>query len=77
MMDKGVFIRRGGGSGGSTRSPKFLNVFLKSEGKEVERKRKPNKMGGGGLIVKIFWGCDFLEWGCDIFRGVENFSWGG
>ena len=36
---KGVF-KGGGGSGGSTPPPKFLDFFLKSEGKEVERKRK-------------------------------------
>ena len=33
--------------------------------------------GGGGLIVNIFFGWDFLEWGCDISGGVEKFSGGG
>ena len=35
----------GGGSGGSNPPPKFSDFFLKSEGKEVERKRKKNEKG--------------------------------
>ena len=46
---KGVF--KGGGSGGSNPSPEIFRFFLKSEGKEVERKREKNeKRWGGGLI---------------------------
>ena len=30
--------------------------FLKSEGKEIERKRKKKDVGGGGLLLNIFWG---------------------
>ena len=48
---KGVF--KGGGSGGSNPPPpKFSDFFLKSEGKEIERKRKKRDVcvwGGGGV----------------------------
>ena len=44
---------RGGGSGGSNPPPpphpKFSDFFLKSEGKEIERKRKKGMLGGGGV----------------------------
>ena len=62
------------------------DVF-KGEGKEVERKRKRNKVGGGGgLIVNIFFGVEifssgvFFFWGGDGLRyfrgggGVKKFS---
>ena len=43
---------RGGGLGDST-PPTFSDFFLKSEGKEVERKRKKIKgMWGGGAGVR-------------------------
>ena len=38
-----------GGSGGS--NPKFSEFFLKSEGKEIERKRKKGMLGGGGGVT--------------------------
>ena len=44
--------------------------------KRGRKKRKINKMRGGGLIVNIFYVLRFLEWGCDIFRGVAKFSGG-
>ena len=38
------------GSGGSNSPPpKFSDFFLKSEGKEIERKRKKGYWGGGGV----------------------------
>ena len=45
---KGVF--KGGGSGGSNPPPpKFSDFFLKSEGKEIERKGKKRDVWGGGV----------------------------
>ena len=49
-MNKDVFK----GGGGSNPPPSIFRFSFKSEGKEVERKRKINKLGGGGLIVNIF-----------------------
>ena len=48
---------RGGGSGGSN-PPKIFRSFLKSEGKEIERKRKKRDVGGGGggYLLTYFWG---------------------
>ena len=45
---KGVF-KGGGGSGGSNPPPppEIFRFFLKSEGKEIERKRKKGCWGGG------------------------------
>ena len=52
---KGVFK-----GGGVKPPPKILRFFLKSEGKEVKKKRKKNekKWGGRGVnsIVNIFFG---------------------
>ena len=46
---KGVF-KGGGGS-------EIFRFFLKSEGKEIERKRKKGMLGGGGTsILTYFWG---------------------
>ena len=45
--DKGVF--KGGVQGVQTPPPKFSDFFLKSEGKEIERKRKKGMLGGGGV----------------------------
>ena len=37
--------------------PKFSDFFLKSEGKEIERKRKKRDVGGGGgYLLTYFWG---------------------
>ena len=55
----------------------FKDVF-KSEEKEVERKRKRNKMWGEGLIVNIFFGVEIFSSGVVIFSGVlRNFRGGG
>ena len=40
---KGVF----NGGGGSSPLPKIFRFFLKSEGKEIERKRKKRDVGEG------------------------------
>ena len=55
-MSKGVF--KGGGSGGSNLPRNFQIFFLKSEGKEIERKRKKGCWGGGGggYLLTYFWG---------------------
>ena len=37
-----------GGFRGFKPPPKFSDFFLKSEGKEIERKRKKGMLGGGG-----------------------------
>ena len=66
--------------GGSNPPPKFSDFFLKSEGKEIERKKNEKGWGGGGrLIVNIFLGSEILELGSDIFRegGWEIFGGGG
>ena len=56
IIDKGVFIFR---------------FFLKSEGKEVKRKRKKMRRdgGGGGLIVNIFLGSEIFSSGVQMFSG--------
>ena len=41
---------RGGVQGVET-PPKFSDFFLKSEGKEIERKRKKEMLGGGGWVT--------------------------
>ena len=53
---KGVF--KGGVQGVQTPPPKFSDFFLKSEGKEIERKRKKGMLGGGGggYLLTYFWG---------------------
>ena len=57
-MDKDVFKGEG--------------FFLKSKGKEVERKRKTNKMGGGGLIVNIFFVVKIFSSGVVIILGIHT-----
>ena len=53
--NKGVF--KGGFRGFKPPPPpKFSDFFLKSEGKEIERKRKKKGMWGGGLPLNIFLG---------------------
>ena len=59
IKGKGVF-KGGGGSGGSKPPPpKFSDFFLKSEGKEIERKRKKGCLGGG-VPLNIFLGLIFF-----------------
>ena len=61
--------------------PKFSDFFLKSEGKEIERKRKKRDVGGG-VHFNIF-GVDIFLSGVEIVSGwvekfsggVEKFSW--
>ena len=45
---------RGGFRGFKPPPPKFSEFFLKSEGKEIERKRKKKGCWGGGLPLNIF-----------------------
>ena len=45
MHDKGVI--KGRGAGGSNPHRNFQFFFLKSEGKEIERKTKKKDVGGG------------------------------
>ena len=40
---------RGGSGGSNPPPPKFSDFFLKSEGKEIERKRIKRDVGGGGV----------------------------
>ena len=56
LIDTRAYLR--GGSGGSNPPPKFSDFFLKSEGKEIERKRKKGMLGGGGpgYLLTYFWG---------------------
>ena len=75
---KGVF-KGGGGSGGSNPPPprNFQIFFLKSEGKEIERKRK--KRDVGGLPLNIFLGLIFFRVGLGYFQGgggLRNFREG-
>ena len=84
---KGVF--KGGVQGVQT-PPEIFRFFLKSEGKEIERKRKKGMLGGGGLALNIFLGLIFFRVGLRYFQGelrnyrgvqkfsggVEKFSWG-
>ena len=80
-MCKGVF--KGGVQGVQT-PPEIFRFFLKSEGKEIERKRKKRDVGGGGLPLNIFLGLIFFRVGLRYFQGgvekfsggVEKFSWG-
>ena len=44
---KGVF--KGGGGSNPPPSPKFSDFFLKSEGKEIERKKNEKGWGGGAV----------------------------
>ena len=59
---KGVFK---GGSGALNPPQKIFQTFVKSEGKEVERKK--NKKGWEGLIVNIFLGVEIFLSGVEIF----------
>ena len=53
-MTKGVF--KGGFRGFKPPPPEIFRFFLKSEGKEIERKRKKGMLGGGGYLSTYFWG---------------------
>ena len=54
-MTSRAYLRGGGVQGVQTPS-KFSDFFLKSEGKEIERKRKKGMWGGGGYLLTYFWG---------------------
>ena len=69
-MNKDVF--KGGGV--QSPPPQFSEFLSKVKGEEVERKRKRNKMGGGGLIINIFFGVEIFSSGVVIFSGgLRNF----
>ena len=78
LICKGVF------KGGVQTPPEIFRFFLKSEGKEIERKRKKGVVGGGGgLLLHIFLGVDIFSSGVEIFsgglknfRGLRNFRGG-
>ena len=74
---KGVF-KGGGGFRGFKPPPGFSDFFLKSEGKEVEKKKKNEKgWEEGRVIVDIFLGSEIFSSGVQIFSGgVEKFSGG-
>ena len=74
LDDKGVF--KEGVQGVQTHPLKFLDFFLKSEGKEVERKGKKLKRDGGGVLLTYFLGLRFFRVGLRNFRGVQKFSGG-
>ena len=85
VLHKGVF--KGGVQGVQT-PPEIFRFFLKSEGKEIERKRKKGMLGG--LPLNIFLGLIFFRVGLRYFQGglrnyrgvqkfsggIEKFSWG-
>ena len=55
---KGVF-KGGGFRGFKPPPPEIFRFFLKSEGKEIESKRKKRDVGGGGgggYLLTYFWG---------------------
>ena len=55
MLHTRAYLR--GGFRGFKPPPKFSDFFLKSEGKEIERKRKKRDVGGGGgYLLTYFWG---------------------
>ena len=59
MSQPRAYLR--GGFRGFKPPPKFSDFFLKSEGKETERKRKKRDVGGGGgLPLNIFLGLIFF-----------------
>ena len=77
ILYKGVF--KGGVQGVQTPPPEIFRFFLKSERKEMERKK--GMLGGGGLPLNIFLGLIFFRVGLRYFqgglrnyRGVEKFS---
>ena len=76
LYSKGVF--KGGGVQGVQTPPEIFRIFLKSEGKEIERKRKKRDVGGGGgLPLNIFLGLLFFRVGLRYFQGgLKNFREG-
>ena len=57
IAGKGVF-KGGGGFRGFKPPPRNFQIFLKSEGKEIERKKGClGGGGGGGYLLTYFWGC--------------------
>ena len=48
--------------------PEIFRFFLKSEGKEIERKRKKMDVGWGGLPLNIFLGLIFFLVGLRYFQ---------
>ena len=64
-MEEGKGVFKGGGF---KPPPKFSDFFLKSEGKEIERKRKKRDVGGGGLPLNIFLGLIFFQVGLRYFQ---------
>ena len=91
VLNSRAYLRGGSGGSNSPPPPKFSDFFLKSEGKEIERKREKGMLGGGGLPLNIFLGLIFFRVGLRYFQGglknfrgvekfsggVEKFSWGG
>ena len=71
---KGVF--KGGVQGVQTPPPKFSDFFWKSEGKEIERKRKKKGCWGGGLPLNILLRLRYFQGGLRNFQVVEKFSGG-
>ena len=68
---------RGGVQGVQTPPPEIFRFFLKSEGKEIERKRKKGVLGGGGFPLNIFLGLIFFRVGLIYFHGgLRNFREG-
>ena len=53
VHNKGVFKW---GFRGFNPPPEIFRFFWKSEGKEIERKRKKKMLGGGGNLLTYFWG---------------------
>ena len=57
IVSKGVFMGVGGGGGGSNYRSVETNPppprILKSEGKEVERKREKNENRWGGGLIQL------------------------
>ena len=48
-------------------APEIFNFFLKSEGKEIEKKERKKVLGvGGGLFLHIFLGVDIFRVGSNI-----------
>ena len=70
---------RGGVQGVQTPPPppEIFRFFLKSDGKEVERKKKKNEKGWGGGLT-YFWGLRFFGVGFRYFQGggLRNFRGG-
>ena len=60
--------------------PTFSDFFLKSEGKEVERKKNEKGCGGGGYLLTYFLGVEIFPEGVEKFfflgGGVRNFRQG-